>query len=61
VLARSKIVRPPTAELGFAITLFVSAVYIAVSETFANWQAFWFAVGLIALACTLCLAKDAPE
>jgi exo-beta-1,3-glucanase (GH17 family) len=61
MLARLKIAHPPTAELAFAITLLVSAVYIAISETFANWQACWFAAGLIALAWTLCFAKYAPE
>src|SRR4029079_16497137 len=51
--------RPPPAELAFAITLMLAAVYIPMHETFANWQACWFAAGLIALACTLLLAKHA--
>jgi glucan 1,3-beta-glucosidase len=53
--------RPPPAELAFAITLILSAVCIVIAETFANWQACWFAAGLIALAWTLCLAEGARD
>jgi len=53
--------RPPVAELAFAITLTTCAVYIALAETFANWQACWFSAGLILLAWTLLQAKRAPD
>jgi exo-beta-1,3-glucanase (GH17 family) len=60
VTARWKLpLRPPRAELAFAITLMLAAVYIAMHEAFANWQACWLAAGFIALACTLLLAKHA--
>jgi glucan 1,3-beta-glucosidase len=38
----------------------VCAVYIALSETFANWQALWFCGGLLALAISLLPARAAP-
>jgi hypothetical protein len=38
-----------------------SAVYIALNEGFANWQALWFSAALIALAFTLVQARDAPD
>jgi glucan 1,3-beta-glucosidase len=50
----------PAAETGMAVTLALSAVYIAVNEGFANWQALWFGAGVIALTCTLLQARDAP-
>jgi hypothetical protein len=50
----------PAAETAMAITLALSAVYIAFNESFANWQALWFGAGLIALTCTLLQARDAP-
>jgi hypothetical protein len=43
-----------------AVTLALSAVYIAFNEGFANWQALWFGAGVIALTCTLLQARDAP-
>jgi len=52
------------AETIAALTLSGSAVYIALSESFANWQALWFAASLVVLALTLargygtCKAKD---
>ena len=36
----------PSAETVAAATLVLCAVYIALSETFANWQALWFCGGL---------------
>jgi hypothetical protein len=49
------------AETLAAAVLAVSAVYIAVNETFANWQAIWLCAGLIALAFILVRARDAPD
>ena len=50
----------PTAETAVAATLAASAVYIVGNESFANWQAVWFAAALLALAFTLLQAQDAP-
>ncbi len=41
-----------------AATLAGSAVYIALNETFANWQALWLAAVLVALAGTLFRLRD---
>jgi hypothetical protein len=49
------------AELIAAAVLAASAVYIAINETFANWQAMWFCAGLIGIAVTLLRARDAPD
>jgi glucan 1,3-beta-glucosidase len=51
----------PAAETAMAVTLALSAVYIAFNESFANWQALWFCSGLIALTYTLLRARDAPS
>ena len=40
--------------------LALSAVYIVFNESFANWQSVWFCAGLIGLAFTLAMARDAP-
>lgn len=50
----------PAAEKAMAITLAVSAIYIAGNESLANWQALWFSGGLLALALTLVQARDVP-
>jgi glucan 1,3-beta-glucosidase len=50
----------PAAETAVAATLAVSAIYIVANESFANWQAVWFAAALLALAFTLLQVKDAP-
>jgi glucan 1,3-beta-glucosidase len=50
----------PAAETVMAAVLGLSSVYIVVNETVANWQALWFCAGLLALALTLRLARDAP-
>ena len=52
--------KAPAAERTAAAALVLSAVYIAVNEGFANWQALWFSAGLLALAFTLLQARDAP-
>ena len=49
-----------TAELAAASGLAVSAVYIALNEGFANWQALWFCADLLGLALILAQARDAP-
>jgi exo-beta-1,3-glucanase (GH17 family) len=50
----------PAAETAVAATLTVSAIYIVGNESFANWQAVWFAAALLALAFTLLQVQDAP-
>ena len=49
------------AETVAAAVLALSALYIVVNETFANWQSVWFCAGLIGLAVILLLARDAPS
>jgi len=49
------------AETVAAATLAGSAVYIALNESFANWQAIWSAAMLILLAVTLWQARDAQS
>jgi len=48
------------AETAFAALLGGCAVYIALNEGFANWQALWFVGVLIALAVSLWRAPGAP-
>jgi glucan 1,3-beta-glucosidase len=48
------------AEFAAAALLTLSAGYIAINETFANWQSLWFCAALIGLAVTLLRARDAP-
>jgi exo-beta-1,3-glucanase (GH17 family) len=50
----------PAAETLAAAVFAISAVYIAINETFANWQAIWLCAGLIGLALILSRARDAP-
>ena len=50
----------PVAEMVAAAALVLSAIYIALDETFANWQALWLCAGLVALAVTLGRVRDAP-
>jgi glucan 1,3-beta-glucosidase len=51
----------PAAERVAAAVLAPSAVYIAINETFANWQAVWFCAALLALAFILLQVRDAPS
>jgi glucan 1,3-beta-glucosidase len=44
---------PSAAETIAAITLALSAIYIALNETMANWQAVWLSAVLLVLAATL--------
>jgi exo-beta-1,3-glucanase (GH17 family) len=48
------------AETCAAGLLAISAVYIAINETFANWQAIWLCAGLLVLAVILERTRDAP-
>lgn len=50
----------PAAETLAAAVLTVCAIYIAISETFANWQALWLSFGLLGLALALMRTRDAP-
>ena len=53
--------RRPAAETLAAAVLAVSAVYIAINETVANWQALWLCAGFIGLAFILSTARAAPD
>ena len=44
---------PSAAETIAAVTLALSAIYIALNETMANWQAVWLSAVLLVLAATL--------
>ncbi len=48
------------AETIAAAVLALSAGYIAINETFANWQAIWLCAGFLGLAVILLRARDAP-
>jgi hypothetical protein len=48
------------AETVAAAVLVLCAVYIALAETFANWQALWFSAALIALAISLLPGRAEP-
>jgi glucan 1,3-beta-glucosidase len=52
---------PAAAELTAAAVLGLSAAYIAINETFANWQALWFCGALMMLAVILARARVAPN
>jgi exo-beta-1,3-glucanase (GH17 family) len=58
-LPRRKDVRA-SAETLAAAALVLSAIYVLFNETWTNWQAVWFAAGLIVLAVILAPARDAP-
>jgi exo-beta-1,3-glucanase (GH17 family) len=51
----------PASEATMAAVLALSALYILLNETAANWQALWFCAALCALAITLGLARDVPS
>jgi glucan 1,3-beta-glucosidase len=50
----------PAAEKLAAAVLAGCAVYIAINETFANWQALLTCAGLLLLALTLVRVRAAP-
>jgi len=49
------------AETLAAAVLAVCAVYVAINETIANWQALWLCAGFLGLAFILSRARDAPD
>jgi hypothetical protein len=49
------------AETVAAGLLALCAIVIALSESFANWQALWFCAGLLALAISLLPGRAAPS
>ncbi len=49
------------AEATLAASLGACAVYIAVNEGFANWQALWFCAALLGLALTLLRSRAGPN
>ncbi len=53
--------RRAAAELVAAVVLALSAGYIALNETFANWQSLWLCAGFLALALILALGRDGPD
>jgi hypothetical protein len=53
--------RRPAAETLAAAVLAVAAVYIAINETVANWQALWLCAGFVGLAVILSRARAAPD
>ena len=57
---RLKRLRPGAETVG-AATLALSALYIVINETPANWQALWFAAGSIVLAVILLPERDARD
>lgn len=48
------------AEVAMAAALAVCAVYVALNEGIANWQALWFCAALVVLAVTLLRSRAAP-
>src|SRR6202035_1896787 len=58
-LPRDKGVRPAAEKLAASV-LAGAAVYIAINETFANWQALMTCAGLLMLALTLARVRVAP-
>jgi hypothetical protein len=49
------------AETAAGIALIASAGYIAINESFANWQAVWFCAAVAGLAVILLRARDVPD
>jgi glucan 1,3-beta-glucosidase len=52
---------PALAERTAAFVVAAAAVYIALNESFANWQAVWFCAALLGLAFILAQARAAPS
>ena len=53
--------KPALAERTAACVIAAAAVYIALNESVANWQAVWFCAALLGLAFTLMQARAAPS
>jgi Na+/H+ antiporter NhaD/arsenite permease-like protein len=49
------------AEMVAGAALIASAGYIAINESFANWQAVWFCAAVAALGVILLRARDVPD
>ena len=49
------------AETVAGVALIASAGYIAINESFANWQAVWFSAAIAGLGVILLRARDAPD
>ena len=49
------------AETVAGVALIASAGYIAINESFANWQAVWFCAAIAGLSVILLRARDAPD
>jgi hypothetical protein len=49
------------AETVAGAALIASAGYIAINESFANWQSVWFCAGVAVLGVILLRARDAPD
>ncbi|HEX2510982.1 MAG TPA: beta-(1-6) glucans synthase, partial [Xanthobacteraceae bacterium] len=49
------------AEVMMASILALCAIYIAINESFANWQALWCSSTLLVLALTLLRSRAAPD
>jgi len=62
---RSSGVRAPRsgalAERVAALVTAVAAIYIALNEGFANWQAVWFCAAVAGLSVILLRARDVPD
>jgi exo-beta-1,3-glucanase (GH17 family) len=51
----------PLAESVAAATLIISAIYIVLNETFANWQALWLSAALVGLGLSLARVRGAQS
>jgi hypothetical protein len=49
------------AETVAGAALIASAGYIAINESFANWQSLWFCATVAVLGVILLRARDAPD
>jgi hypothetical protein len=49
------------AEVVMAYALALCAAYVAINESFANWQALWCSGALLVLALTLLRSRAAPD
>jgi hypothetical protein len=43
------------------VTPLASAAYIAINESFANWQSAWFCAAVASLSVILLRARDVPD
>ncbi|MFA6265254.1 MAG: beta-(1-6) glucans synthase [Pseudolabrys sp.] len=49
----------PVTEIGAALVLAASVIYIVPNETLANWQSLWMCAALVAFALSLARVRDA--